>query len=61
MAVEVGAAGGRERGHVGVGLPARHGRVVVRGVGLIRKLAAKSQTEADVSELFLPESMPLHA
>jgi hypothetical protein len=35
----------------------------VRGItvaDLIRKLAAKSQTESDVSELFLPEPMPLH-
>jgi hypothetical protein len=36
----------------------------VRGIAvadLIRKLAAESQREADVSELFLPEPMPLHA
>jgi hypothetical protein len=36
----------------------------VRGIAvadLIRRLAAASQREADVSELFLPEPMPLHA
>jgi hypothetical protein len=36
----------------------------VRGIAvadLIRRLAAESQREADVSELFLPEPMPLHA
>jgi hypothetical protein len=36
----------------------------VRGIAvadLIRKLSAESQRDADVSELFLPEPMPLHA
>jgi hypothetical protein len=28
---------------------------------LIRRLAAESQREAELSELFLPEPMPLHA